>query len=38
MADNTWNPPNFATGSGGLNSKFQGSHANKAGDVDRLFN
>ena len=38
MADNTWNPPNFATGSGGLNSKFQGSHANKAGDGDRLFN
>tara|TARA_R100000152_G_C6543285_1_gene20597 strand:+ start:50 stop:361 length:312 start_codon:yes stop_codon:yes gene_type:complete len=32
------NPPNFATGSSGSNSKFKGSHANKAGDVDRLFN
>ncbi len=32
------NPPNFASGSNGVTFSIKGSHSNKAGDVDRLFN
>ncbi len=31
------NPPNFASGSNGVTFSLKGTHANKAGDVDRLF-
>ena len=32
------NPPNFASGSNGVTFSVKGSHANKAGDVERIYN